>query len=83
MNKVLIELYIPAIEKKYDVWVPINKRIINVVKLFIKAINDLTRGVYNPSKMPFLYNKTTAEVYDFNAIVKDTDIKNGTELILI
>ena len=32
MNKVLIKLYVPTIEKVYDIWIPINKRVYNIEK---------------------------------------------------
>ena len=39
--------------------------------------------IYHPDKLPILYNKTTGKPYDINSFVNDTDIKNGTELILL
>ena len=80
MNKVLISLFIPAIDKKYDVWIPVNKKVYNVIILLIKGIKDQN---YNPENMPLLYNKVTGECYDLNLNVQETDIKNATELILI
>ncbi len=80
MNKVLINLYIPAIEKEYDVWIPINKKIYNIIILLIKGIKDEN---FNPQNMPLLYNKSTGECYDINLSVQETDIKNATEIILI
>ena len=32
-NKILVELYIPLIEKSYDLYIPINKKIGTVKKL--------------------------------------------------
>lgn len=83
MNKVLIKLYIPIIEEQYDVWIPLNKRIYNVINLLVKAVREFTGGYYNPSKMPNLFDKVTSLPYDINLTVKESDIKNGTELILI
>ena len=83
MNKVLIKLYVPTIEKEYDVWIPINKRIYNVIELLTKTINELCGGYYKPSVMPMLYDKITAKQYDINLNVKENNIKNGTEIIII
>ena len=82
-NKVLIKLYVPKIEAQYDVWIPINRRIYNVVLLLIKGINELYGDNFNPKDLPTFYNKITSEPYDINAIVGETNIKNGTEIILI
>lgn len=83
MNKVLVKLYIPKFELVYDVWIPVNRRIYNVIKLFVQGINELTNGEYNPNKMPVLYDKKTAESFDINLTVGESTIKNGTEIVLI
>ena len=83
MDKILIKLYVPMLEEIYDVWIPPHKRIYNLIILLVKAINELNDNCYNTSKMPILYNKLTAEAYDFNLRVKDTNIRNGLELILL
>jgi len=83
MDKVLIRLYIPMLEEKYDMWIPLNKKIDDVVKLLIKAIDELSGGKYKPDKMPILYNKVTDEAYDVNLIVNESTIRNGTSLMLI
>ena len=83
MNKVLVRLYVPMMEKQFDIWIPLNKRVYNVINLLTKAIDEFCKGYYKPEKMPVLYNKATAEVYDVNLTVKETTIRNGTELILM
>lgn len=83
MNKVLVKLYVPAIEKEYDIWLPINKKIYKIVGLLEKSVNELCGGYYTPSKTPMLYDKSSAKPYNMNLNVKENNIKNGTEIILI
>lgn len=83
MDKVLVKVYVPMLESVYDVWIPSNKNIYEIVVLLVKAINDLSEGEYVPAEIPSLYDKVTAEEFDFNLILKDTTIRNGTEVILI
>lgn len=83
MNKVLVKVYIPILEEQYDVWMPINKTVYNVILLMSKAINELNDGYYEPEEIPTLYNKTTGIPYNINLRVIDTDIRNGTEVVLI
>lgn len=82
-NKVLVKLYVPTIEKKFDIWLPLNKRVCNVIMLCVKAVNEFSRGYYKPDKLPILYDKETAVPYDVNLTVRETTIRNGTELILM
>lgn len=83
MNRVLVRLYVPLLEKQYDIWVPINKSINYVINAFLKGIKSINKINYiYDENYPRLYNKSTADSYDMNMKVVDTDIRNGTELIL-
>ena len=83
MNKVLVSVYVPALEENYDFWLPINKKVYRIILLLIKIINESSGDYYRPTTMPLLYDKMTFHPYDINKTVKDNQIKNGTEIILI
>lgn len=83
MNKVLIKLYIPIIEEQYDIFIPQDRKIQNVIMLLIKAINGMNNGNYKPNKMPVLYERDSAKAYNLNESVREAHIRNGTELVLI
>ena len=83
MSRVLVKLYVPIIEEKYDIWLPTNKKIYNIIISLTKAVNELSMGYYTPIKSQMLYNKLSSTPYDVNITVKESDIRNGTELILI
>ncbi len=83
MNKILVSIYVPALEENYDFWIPINKKIYKIILLLIKIINESSGDYYRPTTMPLLYDKLTAKPYDINMTVKDNQIGNGTEMILI
>ena len=82
-NKVLIELEIPLIEKKYDVFIPINKKVGTIKKLIENALIELTDNAYFPKEDSNFYSKETGTIYDVNQTVRDTDLKNGSRIILI
>ena len=83
MDKILIKLYLPMIEQQYDILIPKKKKIYGLVKLIAKAVYELSDGYYNPSKIPSLYDKLSGRKFDYNLSIKDTDIKNGTEIVMI
>ena len=82
-NKILIELEIPLIEKSYDLYIPINKRIGTVKKLIEEALIELTDGAYEMKPETNFYSKATGQIYDVNKNVRETDLKNGSRIILI
>ncbi len=83
MNKILVKLYVPMIEEQYDVWIPINKKVYKVIKLLTKAVDEFSGGYYKPANTPMLYEKLTAREYDINLTIKENNIKNGAEIILM
>ena len=82
-NKILIELYIPSIEKEYDLYIPINKKIGTVKTLIEQALVELTDNAYVIKKDSNFYSKETGAVYNVNNSVLETDLKNGSRIILI
>lgn len=82
-NKVLVELIVPEMEVSYDVFLPINKKIGNIVVLLNKAIAELTNDCYKGSNKTALYNKINNKKYNSNDLLSNTDIRNGTILILL
>ena len=82
-NKILIELEIPLIEKKYDLFIPINKKIGTIKKLIENSLVELIDNDYEVREDTNLYSKDTGEIYDVNKTVRDTDLQNGSRVILI
>jgi hypothetical protein len=82
-NKVLIKLIIPELNTSYDLFIPVNEIIWKVNKLILKAISDLTNGSINAQGEYLLLNKDTGRIYQNNDIIINTEIRNGTELVLL
>ena len=82
-NKILIELESPLIEKKYDLFIPINKKVGTIKKLIESSLVELTENAYEIREDTNLYSKETGKVYDVQLLVKDTDLKNGSRVILL
>jgi hypothetical protein len=82
-NKVLVLVYVPFLEEEYDILLPINKKIGTVKKIIIDTIFELS-GLENGRSDNFgLYNKENGQNYDNNLTVKDSNIINGTKLLLM
>lgn len=82
-DKVNIELCVPEIGEKYNILLPINKKIGTIVKLLDKAVNELSQGDFRLTNTCKLYNADTFQIYEANVILFKTDIRNGTKLILL
>lgn len=82
MNRVLVKLYVPQLEKQYDVWIPVNKTVLGVLLSLIKGIDSLNKVFLEEKYIPNIYNKENSEIYNFSSKIIDTNIRNGTELII-
>ena len=80
--RVYIVLEMTILDKKYELVVPIDKRIHEFINLLRTNIPELQENYYK-DKMPSLYNKSNGELYDMNLFIKDSNIKTGTRLLLI
>ncbi len=82
-NKILIELEVPLIEKKYDMFIPINKKVGTIKSLIENSLMELSDNAYAPRADTNFYSKDTGDIYDVNKTVRETDLKNGSRIILI
>lgn len=82
-NKVLIELIVPEIDEKYDLYIPINKKVGNIIVLLNKALKEMTNGVYIASNVNCIYNSVTGEKYHMDTLVRETNIRNGSILVIL
>lgn len=82
-NKVLVSVLVPSLEKSYDVYLPINKRVHNCITMLKKTMFDLSGGTFVSNDSMALYNADTGVIYDMNAFIRNTDIRNDSKVILL
>lgn len=82
-NKVLVEVIVPYLETKYQMYIPINKRISVVIKLIEKALKEMTNGYYPDKEGSVIIDVESGNVFDINITVKESKMINGSQIILI
>ena len=80
--RVYVIVEMPILDKKYELFVPIDRRIHDVVKILKNTIPELSEDYYKNHE-PNFYNKSTGDIYDMNLVIKNSNIKMGTRLILL
>lgn len=83
MNKVLVNVYIPILNRAYDVFIPNQSQIFEVTELIKRAASELSEGQFMPSRDTVLARRSTGEILDINKTVFELEIQNGTKLMLI
>ena len=82
-NKVIVSVNIPILEKKYDMYFPINRKIHSVIKMIKVSLFELSYGTFDLNYKCVLYNEENGNQYDMNSLVRETDIRNGSKVILL
>lgn len=84
MNKFLITIIVPEIEYECDLFIPNNKKVGTIKISILESLKTLTNNVYIKTIQDVKFiNKDTKEEYDNDKMIKDTNIKNDTKLIIL
>ena len=82
MNKLLISVEVPSIEQKFDLFIPINKKMGTIKEYIIKSIYELSGGLLIEKNYLF-FDIDTGVKYGNDVYVKDSGIKNGARIIIV
>ncbi len=83
-NKFLITVIVPEIEMEYDLYIPNNKKIGTIKQNILKCIAELSGGIYLKNiESVRMFDRTTGLEFDNDALVKDSEIKNGSRIIIM
>lgn len=83
MNKILVSVYVIAIDKKYDLFIPINLKTDVAIDFIQKSIFELSKENYMIHNEAKLYEVETGCIINKDNIVKFSGMKNGSNLLLI
>lgn len=83
MNSILIELYLPAINDSFDLYIPYQARIGELEPLILKAISDVT-VIHSDNAHPLIIcDRLTGNPIDINLTAHELKLQNGSKLMLI
>lgn len=82
MNKFLVKVYVPLLDSNYDIWIPNSKRVKDIVYYISAMLKNLTDGEFEIKNYD-LINRFNGNIYDYDLLISETDIKNSTELIIM
>ena len=78
-NKILINLYVLSLGNQYELFIPVNEKVGNIVKLLSTTLFDSINIDTNNK----IFNMESGELYSNNTIIRDTSIINGSRLVLV
>lgn len=82
-NKILVKVYVPTIQEEYNIYIPINIRIGQLTILLSKSIGELQDISFDPINTHIIIDTSSGKTYQSDVIIRDTEIVNGSRIILI
>ena len=84
MNKYLVTVIVPVINLTFDVEIPNNRKIGTIKKILLAEVNSKASGMYNKSFNDIrVIDRDNGTEYSNDMYIKDSQIINGSKLILI
>ncbi|WP_453993508.1 methyltransferase [Bacillus nitroreducens] len=83
MDKVLVEVFIPASGKSYDVFIPVGSKLYEVTYLLANTMTELSVGSFIATDTTVVCDRETGTIYDINQTVEELGFMNGKKLMLV
>lgn len=83
MDKILIEVYAPILGRSFDIFIPQESQMFEVLDLVKKAIADMSDGLFAANESTALCNRNDGTILNINLPVYELGLHNGSKLILI
>ena len=83
MNKVMVEVLLPASGEIYDVRIPLDSQIGEITILIMKQLERLSKGRFIANPSTVLCDGDNGQILDMNKFAAELGIKNGSKLMLI
>lgn len=81
-NKVNVDLIVPSLGEKFNVFLPLNKTVGEIILILTNILNELT-GEFPSNNSLSIFDVTGNRIYNFEDELINTGIKNGSILALI
>ena len=83
MNRVLVNIYFPAVCRSFDVYLPRKTEISQITDMLKPICGELTDNMFIPTEDTVLCDRKTGNILDVNATPDELCLINGSELMFI
>ena len=83
MDKVLIDIFLPAINRSFEVYIPLDSKFYEITPLVSKMLSELSNGLFISGDDSILYERKTVNILNINMSARQLNIKNGDNLMLL
>ena len=82
-QQVLVQIFLPAAGKSFELMIPQNARIKEVQQAIAEMLSGLSDGMFLPTDPIVLMEKSTGQILNIYATVAQLGIQQGARLVLV
>lgn len=83
MHKILVEVYVPALGASWDMFIPEQLRLYEVLEMMKKAVSDLSEGRFQADDSTVICHRESGKIININLSVGELGLRNASKLMLI
>lgn len=83
MEKVLVEVFVPVLDRSFDIFIPLQSPMYEVLELIKKAIKEMSDGRFIANENTAICHREDGTIININLSVYELEIRNGSKLMLI
>ena len=83
MEKAIVNVWVPILNASYDIFIPLETPMYEVLELIKKAISELSDGRFVANSDTTICQHEDGSILNINLSVYELGIKNGSKLISI
>ncbi len=83
MEKVLVEIFVPVLDRSFDVFIPLQSPMYEVLELIKKAISEMSDGRFIANQNTTICHREDGSILNINLSVYELEIRNGSKLMLV
>lgn len=82
-EKVLTEIYVPALEISFDVFIPLQIPMYEILELLKRAVTDMSEGRFIANSDTAICYRENGAIMNINLSAFELGLRNGSRLMLI
>lgn len=83
MDKVLVEIFVPVLDRSFDIFIPRTSSMAQVLELVKKAVKEMSDGRFITNENTAICYRENGTIININLSVYELEIRNGSKLMLI
>lgn len=83
MDKILIDVLVPAANRSFEIYIPLDLKFYEITLLVSKIISELSNGLFISNDDSILCERAIGDILNINMSARELKLKNGAKLMLL